>query len=187
VTAPDGGEVWDGGAVHDVTWTAANVATARIEWRPDPGAAWQLVAEVDGHLGTYAWTVPAVPTTTAELRVLDAWDASPLDAGNGPFTIQAILAVGDGVPAALALAPIAPTPLRAGARARVAFDVPRPTRVELELFDVQGTRVRTLAARTFDPGRHTLALDTQGLSAGVYFIRMRAAAFTASRRVLVLR
>lgn len=187
VTAPNGGEVWDGGAVHDVTWTAANVATARIEWRPDAGAAWQLVAEVDGHLGAYAWTVPAVPTTTAELRVLDAWDASPVDAGNGPFTIQAILAVGDGVPAALALAPVAPTPLPAGARARVTFDVPRPTHVELELFDVQGTRVRNLAARTFDPGHHTLALDTRGLSAGVYFVRMRAGAFTASRRVLVLR
>jgi len=187
VTSPNGGEVLDGGAVHAVTWTAANVAVARIEWRPGPAAPWQLVAEVDGHLGAYAWTVPAVPTTTAELRVLDAWDASPLDAGDGAFTIQAILAAGNDAPAALALAPVAPTPLLAGARARVAFDVPRATRVELELFDVQGTRVRTLAERTFDPGRHTLALDTSGLHAGVYFVRMRAGAFTASRRVLVLR
>lgn len=187
VTSPNGGEVWDAATVHDVTWTAANVAVARIEWRSGPAAAWQLVAEVDGHLGTYAWTVPPVPTTTAELRVLDAWDSNPLDAGNGPFTITAVLAVGDGAPASFALAPVAPTPLLAGARARVAFDVPRTTRVALELFDVQGQRLRTLADRTFDPGPHTLTLETHGLRAGVYFVRLRAGAFTASRRVLVLR
>ena len=187
VTSPNGGEVWDSGTVRDVTWTAANVAVARIEWRPGPAAAWQLVAETNGQPGAYAWTVPAVPTTTAELRVLDAWDASPLDAGNGPFTIAAYLAVGDEAPRSLALAPVAPTPLLAGARARVSFDVPRATRIALELFDVQGQRVRTLADRSFEPGRHTLALETQGLHAGVYFVRMRAGAFSAARRVLVLR
>lgn len=187
VTSPDGGEVWNSGTVHDVTWNATNVAVARIEWRPGPAAAWLPVADTDGTAGTYAWTVPAVPTTTAEVRVLDAWDASPLDAGSGPFTIAAYLAVGGEAPGALALAPVAPTPLLAGGRARVAFDVPRATRLALELFDVQGQRVRTLADRTFEAGRHTLALDTGGLHAGVYFVRMRAGAFSAARRVLVLK
>lgn len=187
VTSPAGGETWSAGEVHDVTWTAANVATARIEWRPNASSPWQLVAETDGHLGRHAWTVPPVPTTTAELRVLDAWDASPLDAANGTFTIAAVLAAGDDVPRAPALAPVAPSPLLAGARARLAFDVPRPARVTLELFDVTGQRVRTLADRAFEPGRHTLALGTDGLAAGVYFVRMRTAGFSASRRVLVLR
>ncbi len=186
VTSPGGGEVWNAGTVHDVTWNAVNVATARIEWRPASSAAWQLVAEVDGHLGSYAWVVPPVPTTTAELRVLDAFDSSPLDAANGPFTISAVLAVEGGGPAAFALSPVAPTPLAAGARARVAFEVPRSGRVRLELFDVQGHRVRLLADRTFEPGRHSLALEARGLRAGVYFVRMQAGAFGASRRVLVL-
>ncbi len=187
VTAPNGGETWDAGSVHEVTWTAANVATARIEWRPDAASAWQLVAEVDGHLGAYPWTVPPVPTTTAELRVLDAWDGGPLDAANAPFTITAVLAVGDERPVAPALAPVAPSPLLAGARARVSFDLPRAAHVELELFDVTGQRVRTLAARAFEPGRHTLSLDTSALRAGVYFVRLRTPAFTASRRLLILR
>lgn len=187
VTSPDGGEVWDSGTVHDVTWSAANVALARIEWRPGPSEAWRFVADADGHAGAYAWTVPPVPTATAEVRVSDAWDGSPVDAGNGPFTIAAWLSVEGGAPASYALAPVAPTPLAAGASARVAFDVPRAARAALELFDVQGHRVRTLADRVFEPGRHTLALDTGGLRAGVYFVRMRAGAFAASRRVLVLR
>lgn len=187
VTSPNGGEVWDSGTVHDVTWNAVNVATARIEWRPGPADAWRPVADVDGHLGRYAWTVPPAPTASAELRVLDAWDASPLDAANGPFTIAAYLAVEGGAPAAFALAPVAPTPLVSGATARVAFDVPVESRVEVEVFDVQGHRVRTLAARAFAPGRHSLALATADLGAGVYFVRMQAGPFTATRRVMVLK
>lgn len=186
VTSPNGGEVWDAASVHPVTWNAANVAVARIEWRAGPADAWQLVADVDGHLGSYAWTVPPVPTITAELRVRDAWDASPFDIGNGPFTIVATLAADNAAPASFALAPVAPTPLRAGGTARVAFDAPRESRVQLELFDIQGHRVRTLADRAFEPGKHSLPLDTDGLRAGVYFVRMRAGAFAASRRVLVL-
>jgi photosystem II stability/assembly factor-like uncharacterized protein len=187
VTSPNGGEVWDAASVHPVTWNAANVAVARIEWRPGPSDAWQLVADVDGHLGSYAWTIPSVPTTTAELRVRDAWDASPFDIANGPFTIAGVLSAEGSAPASFALAPVAPTPLPAGATARVAFDAPRAGRVQLELFDVQGHRVRTLADRAFEPGRHSLALETDGLRAGVYFVRMRAGLFAASRRVLVLR
>jgi len=187
VTSPNGGEAWNVGSVHAVTWNAANVAVARIEWRAGPSDSWQLVADVDGHLGSYPWSVPVVPTTTAELRVRDAWDSSPFDIANGPFTIVGILAADNAAPASFALAPVAPTPLPAGATARIAFDAPRAGRVQLELFDIQGHRVRTLADRAFEPGRHSLALDTEGLRAGVYFVRMRAGAFAASRRVLVLR
>jgi hypothetical protein len=170
-----------------VTWTAANVAMARLEWRKDPSDPWRLVADVDGYLGTYSWTVPPVPTGTAELRVRDAWDASPSDAGNAPFTIGAWLAVDGGAPASFALSPVAPTPLLAGEHGRVQFDVPRATAVQLELFGVQGQRVATLADRVFEPGRHSLPLETDALRAGVYFVRMRAGAFTATSRVLVLR
>jgi photosystem II stability/assembly factor-like uncharacterized protein len=188
VTSPNGGEVWDSGTVHDVTWNSSGVAVARLEWRRSAADPWQFVADTDGYLGRYAWTVPPVPTTAAEIRVRDAWDGSPLDAGNAPFTIAAYLSAdGGSAPASFALAPVAPTPLGAGARGRVSFDVPRAARVAVELFDVQGQRVAVLADRAFEPGRHTLALETQQLRAGVYFVRMRAGAFSATRRVLVVR
>lgn len=188
LTSPNGGEVWDSGTVHAVTWNATSVAIARLEWRRSPSDPWQFVADVDGWLGSYAWTVPPSPTATAEFRVRDAWDSSPLDAGNAPFTIAAYLAVdGAGAPASFALAPVAPTPLSAGARGLVSFDVPRAAQAAVELFDVTGQRVAVLADRTFEPGRHTLPLETRALHAGVYFVRLRAGAFTATRRVLVVR
>lgn len=87
VTAPNGGEVWDSGSVRQITWNATSVALARIEWRENGLAAWQPVADVEGYAGSYAWTVPAVATTTAEVRVSDAWDGSPVDLSDGVFTI----------------------------------------------------------------------------------------------------
>ncbi len=87
LTAPNGGESWAVGSVHNVTWNAANVGLARIEYRNGPADPWHLVAEVEGYLGTYAWTLPDDPSATAEVRVSDAWDAAPVDGSNAVFTI----------------------------------------------------------------------------------------------------
>lgn len=87
VTVPNGGESWVAGEVRNVTWNSTSLAAARIEWRENSSAAWQTVADVEGYAGTYAWTVPSVATTTAEVRVRDAWDGSPTDASDATFTI----------------------------------------------------------------------------------------------------
>lgn len=87
VTAPNGGESWSAGSTQAITWDATNIGLARIEWRKSPSDPWLLVAQIEGYLGTYAWTVPAQATTTAEVRVRDAWDANPSDVSNAVFTI----------------------------------------------------------------------------------------------------
>ncbi len=87
VTAPDGGEVWNSGTVHFVTWTQTNLALVAIEWRAGPLDPWIPVAQVEAAAGVYAWTVPAVATTQAEVRVRDAADATPADVSNAVFTI----------------------------------------------------------------------------------------------------
>lgn len=87
VTVPNGGESWVAGEVRNVTWNATSLAAVRIEWRENNAAAWQTVADVEGYAGSYAWTVPSVATTTAEVRVRDAWDGNPTDASDAVFTI----------------------------------------------------------------------------------------------------
>ena len=48
-----------------------------------------LVADVPGYTGGYDWTVPADATYEAEIRISDAWDGSPSDVSDTPFTILA--------------------------------------------------------------------------------------------------
>jgi photosystem II stability/assembly factor-like uncharacterized protein len=88
VTSPNGGEVWAPGSVHDITWNAANVVLARIQYRRAPGDPWEVVAEVEGYRGHFPWTVPFDASAEARIEVSDAWDALPADSSDLGFTIS---------------------------------------------------------------------------------------------------
>jgi hypothetical protein len=90
VISPNGGEAWEAGSVHDITWTSQNVAVARVEYRRTLTDPWQLVADVPGYQNSYAWTVPLDATTTAKVRVRDMWDSAPTDSSNLGFTISVV-------------------------------------------------------------------------------------------------
>jgi photosystem II stability/assembly factor-like uncharacterized protein len=89
VVAPNGGEQWPADSVRQIRWNMANVPLVRIEFRRAPGQPWELVADFEGYLGTYAWTVPHIPTTLAKIRVRDIGDSAPSDTSNNAFTIRA--------------------------------------------------------------------------------------------------
>ncbi len=74
----------------------------------------------------------------------------------------------------------------------IRFTLPRAARVSLEVYDVMGHRVATLASGMRAAGSHGVsfrpgALAKEPLSAGVYFYRFQTGAFSATRKMLVLR
>jgi photosystem II stability/assembly factor-like uncharacterized protein len=86
LTSPRGGESWAAGTAHDITWSATNVAVARIEYRANAAAPWTTIADVPGYASRFGWTVPDTATSSASVRVRDLWDASPADS-SAAFTI----------------------------------------------------------------------------------------------------
>ena len=69
-------------------------------------------------------------------------------------------------------------------------ELPQATRVSLDVFDLQGRRVRNLADRTMPAGASVLPWDERAeagapLGAGVYFARMRAGDQVRTTRVYV--
>jgi len=114
-------------------------------------------------------------------------------AGNegDPSTLENVYAgVPAGIPAAYALWQNDPNPFRAGTS--VSFDMPAAGRVTLEVVDVGGRVVRTLLAGNMPEGSHSARWDGRdeaGSEAGpgVYFLRMTAGTFTASRKMMLLR
>jgi hypothetical protein len=74
----------------------------------------------------------------------------------------------------------------------IRFAIPTTSRVEIELFDILGRRVRTLANEMMDAGNYAVTwngTDDLGLSvaSGVYFYRLRAGSFTQTRKLLLVR
>ena len=85
------------------------------------------------------------------------------------------------IPAEYALRPNAPNPTRG--QSWIGFDLPTASRVRLEIFDLQGRRVRTVADGEFAAGRHARswsAREREGerLAPGVYFAKIDARAVT---------
>lgn len=75
----------------------------------------------------------------------------------------------------------------------IAFTVPRETPVSLEVFDLQGQRVATLFRGTSPAGSYRVAFRPEAargggrLPAGVYFLRLEAGVYAATRKMLLLR
>jgi hypothetical protein len=89
-----------------------------------------------------------------------------------------------------ALHAVRPAPCRW--QATFTYDLARGGKVSLHVYDVSGRLVRTLVDRFQPPGQHSIAwamADDSGgrVPSGVYFVRMRAGAYSESRKFLVLR
>jgi len=97
----------------------------------------------------------------------------------------------DGDPVlALRIYPPAPNPLTD--RTLVAFDLPAPLDVAIQVFDVTGAQVRVLADRAYPAGRHSVRWDTadaQGrhVRAGLYWVRVRLGTLTRTQKMVVMR
>ncbi|HTY08790.1 MAG TPA: FlgD immunoglobulin-like domain containing protein [Candidatus Edwardsbacteria bacterium] len=99
------------------------------------------------------------------------------------------------LPRHYALAQSQPNPV--GDRCLIQFALPQPGTVRLELYNVAGQRVRTLASGSFAAGYHRVAWDGRGdngarLTNGVYLYRLDAAgagggSFTQTKRLMLVK
>ncbi|MBT8399417.1 MAG: family 16 glycosylhydrolase, partial [Rhodothermia bacterium] len=70
---------------------------------------------------------------------------------------------------------------------RVVYQIPTSADVRIDVFDSIGRLVATPVAALHGPGRHVVEVDGEGLSEGVYFVRMRSGAFVSVRAMLIAR
>ena len=101
--------------------------------------------------------------------------------GAGPVPADEILFA----PTVYSLSTGRPNPFRD--RVTIRFDLPVAGDADLAVFDVTGRRVRTVVRGRLDAGRYAPVWDGRDdhgsrVAAGVYFVRLRAGDFTATRK-----
>jgi hypothetical protein len=74
----------------------------------------------------------------------------------------------------------------------IRYEIPKAGRVSLRIFDVSGSLVRTLVDAWREPGAYSEVWDGRGdagkaLPSGVYFYRLEAGDFVATRKMVLLR
>ncbi|CAN5601486.1 hypothetical protein BH23BAC4_BH23BAC4_00490 [soil metagenome] len=98
-----------------------------------------------------------------------------------------IVSVSTEPPPSAVIALSAPFPNPARDRATIPLELGVPDHVHAELLDGQGRRVRLIVERSYSAGRHDIALDLEGLSSGLYFIRVRTSEGAATVPISVVR
>lgn len=192
VTSPNTAVTLDIGATHDITWTASDgsgVTAVDLAYSTDGGATFpNVIATGLANTGSYGWTVPNDPSTTARVRVTahDPFANQGTDVSDVDFTIQTATGVGEGTVTALELAPVQPTPVRG--TGLVGFALPAAARVRLSVLDVQGREVATLAEGDYAAGRHQVRWENAGgTGPGLYFVRLSAMGRALVRRTVVMK
>lgn len=89
------------------------------------------------------------------------------------------------LPGRLELLPAWPNPFNPATS--VAWVMPAAGNARVELFDLGGRRVRTLADGVYGGGRQELRLDGAGLASGAYLLRLSAAGERRQQKVLLLK
>jgi hypothetical protein len=70
----------------------------------------------------------------------------------------------------------------------VSFNIPTSQHVTIEIFNVQGRKVKTLTDESYGPGTHTIEWDAtsdagEKVSSGMYMYRMTAGEFSATKKM----
>ncbi len=127
----------------------------------------------------------------ADLRVLSNDPARPEARIPVTLGLEGVSSVNDAdLPRAFALAPAVPNPFNPATK--IAFDLPRASLVRLKIYDVRGLLVATLLEEKLAAGRHSViwnGRDGRGrqVASGVYFSRIRAGDWRATRRMTLLK
>ncbi|MBI1799866.1 MAG: N-acetylmuramoyl-L-alanine amidase [Candidatus Eisenbacteria bacterium] len=92
-------------------------------------------------------------------------------------------------PLAFALLQNRPNPF--GRSTTIRFDLPGSAHVRLEIFDMQGRRIRRVADESYEAGRWSVAWDGRGESGnlirpGVYLYRIEAGRFRSQKKMVLL-
>lgn len=194
VLSPDGGEAWDAGSTHAVTWNAADnvgVDSVNVDYsRSGAGGPWLAVQHGVANLGTLGWTLPAQGSDSVLVRIT-AYDHAfntGADASNALLRIVLLQSVGVPRQGALAFTLGRPVPNPSSRGVRLEFSLATPDHVRLDVLDVRGRLVRGFAEDA-SPGPHAIWWDGRdeagaNTGQGLYFLRLQGAGGVLTRKLV---
>lgn len=165
---------------------------------PGGGSATAMVS-VDGtEQGTYTVSsasdaVSSSDFVTSEIELTAGSHTLTLSAPDGNLYVDSFSflqrtrgpVATEGLPEGFALGNSYPNPT--AGRATIEFSIGEVSNVRLDVYDVLGRRVATLADGPMPAGDHLVRLDVGGLSSGTYLYRLEAGEVMVTKRLTVVR
>jgi hypothetical protein len=99
--------------------------------------------------------------------------------------VTSVQPMSNGLPSAAKLEQNYPNPFNPSTT--INYELPRASHVTLTVYDVLGREVATLVNGVEDPGYKSVGWDAGGGSSGVYFYRLTAGDFGATKKLMLIR
>jgi hypothetical protein len=133
---------------------------------------------------TVRWAIDAADGSAIELNesVKMTGSGSAVIPGEGPIVIRT---GAPALPAAFSLRQNYPNPFNPVTT--ISYDLPANAAVKLTVYDLLGREVAVLAEGVQEAGTHDVVFDASGYPSGVYFYRIEAGAFSAARKLVLMK
>ncbi|MCP5045780.1 MAG: hypothetical protein GY940_01310 [bacterium] len=88
VTSPNGGESWDSGSSHNITWgTVGYVGNVKIEYSTNTGSSWNSITSSTANDGSFPWNLPTTASDNYLVRVTEVSGHKVSDTSNSIFSV----------------------------------------------------------------------------------------------------
>jgi hypothetical protein len=173
----------------------SGVDSAFVWWRADTSLPFTRHAMTDSS-GVFVAHIPSQPLGTHIAYYIDVLSHShrrvtkPLTGAAGAFVFEVVPSLPMGVrndskPNEFTLLQNYPNPFNPSTK--ISYQIPAVCHVTLKVFDMLGREEATLANEVRQPGTYTVPFDGSGLASGIYFYRLEAGGFVASKKLLFLK
>lgn len=167
------------------TTVSINPSTAVRMSTDGPVPYYDIYADTSGaYLGEFSLTVPGFETV---VYITDSDPGFQMPARPPDLPYNAVYTATESMelPERVTLDPAYPNPFNP--TTRIAFGLPESGPVRLQVFDMLGRRVATLADGVMAPGRHEVTFHASGLPSGTYLYRLETAARVTTRTMVLVK
>ena len=177
ITGPEEGALFESPATIEIGAAARGNSIERVEFYAD----WVEIGEDTSSPYAHTWQDVMPGEYTISVRAIQADGMAAV----ARIDIEVVSVTGGLTGEGMGEVRIYPNPASGGST--VYFSLSKPAYVELVLYDTLGRRIDTALAGLRGPGSHRAGLETDRLTPGFYFYRMRMGSAVSSGKFLVLR
>jgi photosystem II stability/assembly factor-like uncharacterized protein len=94
LVSPVGGESWQVGTRHAISWTDSSVVTVKLEYSTNGGSSWStVIAATPAVADSFIWVVPNTVSANCRVRISDTSNTAVSNASASSFSITASASV----------------------------------------------------------------------------------------------
>jgi hypothetical protein len=186
VYTPNGGEIIEGGSIYNITYNSFEIGPGlNIEFSSDSGQTWELIVENHWSPSPYEWLVPILSSEKCLIRLGDY--PCVYDISDSTFIITYPVSIKDEkiLPTEFSLEQNYPNPFNPSTS--IQYEISSRQFVSLKVYDVLGNEVATLVNEEKPSGSYEAEFDGTGLPSGVYFYTLKAADFSDTKKLMILK